>query len=142
MFRDLGKWVCSYDKEIRTFTVTWVFDMSVNSKNWLALRLDTEISDPDGNFEVYFDSEIGFDSSQQRSERFHAKAVIRADRSGRPIKLHADFDSGLLGSPTLCIPENSPDWFHSYIWVTEQKPAMWLRDSNPDEWIVSDFRAW
>lgn len=143
MSRDLGKWVSSYDKDFRTFTVIWVGSNDQGPTKWLGLCLDTEISDPDGNFEVYFDSELGLPSSQQRSERFHAKAVIRADRSGQPIKVHADFDIELLGGPTFCIPETADsDWIRSTIVVSEQRPTLWLSESNPDEWIVSDFRAW
>lgn len=138
MSSDSFTWICSFDRDSRTFTVMLAGGAGLNSNSWLGLRLDAEISDPDGNFEAYYVSESRSDSFEHQTERFHAKAVIRANRSGNPIIVHSAFSTALLGSPTLWFPLHIDEWIQSYIWITEDKFTLWNDDLTPDEWINSE----
>ena len=124
-----GRWLTIYDWHARTFTIVrtdapWLYTM---------LELDRSVSDPKGDFAVYRSSDA---LGEQRDERpFVALVRIALNAGGSPKNVHRDFNTGLLGTPTLW-PAKQHHSATSYLYNMENELLPLWREVTPSEWIA------
>ena len=124
MLGDHHTWLCSYSSINRLFTV---LSPEVLARRWVTFAPDLSVSDSAGDFTAFtIDKQVA-----DRSElgMHHVKVEIRADDTGYPLKRHTNFNTAILGSPTLFGNRNS-----GFFWMGQSFEPLWIGGVVPTEW--------
>ena len=128
-------WLCSYDSAHRLFTLINTDNSEGTNPGWVTLIRDDKLSDPDGNFTVFFGTDVMWQMPNDMSSFPHVKVEIKSDKSGNPITTHKEFNHALLGSPTLYGPSDLYERDRNdFIWFTSDKSPLWAGVDTPTHW--------
>lgn len=126
-------WVSEYDFPNRIATLT-LASPEIIGGHWTGIALDDRLSDPDGFFLVF--------KADEGRQPGSVKVVLRLNEAGGPLRPHLEFDSYVIGSPTLWLADGEgeidvrDDTFprvDHWIWLVHDR-SIWKGDDPPAAW--------